>query len=234
MSTFIIAEAGINFCGSLDRALKMVELAADVGANAVKFQSFTARDLGYDEKLTRFLESVELSIDDHHKLYLKAKRCGIEFMSTPFDRKWVDFLVMLGVDRIKISSGKAKDRAFCDYIRAKELPVIVSTGMLSEHEVNAHISKYRTTVLYCVSKYPAPLNEVDFRQMHKLSAKYQSYGYSDHTIGTAAPILAAAMGAQMVEVHFTMSRALPGPDQICSKEPDELRAMVKDIRAIRK
>jgi N,N'-diacetyllegionaminate synthase len=128
----IIAEAGINHCGSLDRALKMVEVAADAGANVIKFQSFTADKLGYDEKLTAFLKGVELSKDDHHKLKLKADKCKIEFMSTPFSAEWVDFLVRLGVKRLKISSGKVKDKAFVDYARATDLPLIISNGMTNE------------------------------------------------------------------------------------------------------
>ena len=227
----IIAEAGINHCGSLDRALKMVEVAADAGANVIKFQSFTADKLGYDEKLTAFLKGVELSKDDHHKLKLKADKCKIEFMSTPFSAEWVDFLVRLGVKRLKISSGKVKDKAFVDYARATDLPIIISNGMCTPEELAA-ITTPRMTVLYCVSQYPTPLHKVDFRKMMALKNNYYNYGFSDHTQGIAASVIAAASGAVVIEKHFTLDRRLAGPDQICSIEPDELKQMVLEIRQI--
>jgi N,N'-diacetyllegionaminate synthase len=227
----IIAEAGINHCGSLDRALKMVEVAADAGANVIKFQSFTADKLGYDEKLTAFLKGVELSKDDHHKLKLKADKCKIEFMSTPFSAEWVDFLVRLGVKRLKISSGKVKDKAFVDYARATDLPLIISNGMCTPEELAA-ITTPRMTVLYCVSQYPTPLHKVDFRKMMALKNNYYNYGFSDHTQGIAASVIAAASGAAVIEKHFTLDRRLSGPDQICSVEPDELKQMVLEIRQI--
>ena len=227
----IIAEAGINHCGSLDRALKMVEVAADAGANVIKFQSFTADKLGYDEKLTAFLKGVELSKDDHHKLKLKADKCKIEFMSTPFSAEWVDFLVRLGVKRLKISSGKVKDKAFVDYARATDLPLIISNGMTNEDEF-LDAAAYVDTALYCVSQYPTPLHKIDFRKMMALKNNYYNYGFSDHTQGIAASVIAAASGAVVIEKHFTLDRRLAGPDQICSIEPDELKQMVLEIRQI--
>ena len=227
----IIAEAGINHCGSLDRALKMVEVAADAGANIVKFQSFTADKLGYDEKLTAFLRGVELSKDDHHKLKLKADKCKIEFMSTPFSAEWVDFLVWLGVKRLKISSGKVKDEAFVDYARATGLPIIISNGMTNEEEF-LDAAAYVDTALYCVSQYPTPLHKVDFRKLTRLKDFFLNVGFSDHTQGIAASVIAAASGAAVIEKHFTLDRRLAGPDQICSLEPDELKQMVAEIRQI--
>ena len=227
----VIAEAGINHCGSLDRALKMVEVAADAGANVIKFQSFTANKLGYDEKLTNFLRGVELSKDDHHKLKLKADKCGIEFMSTPFSEDWVDFLVGLGVKRLKISSGKAKEKAFIDYARNTGLPLIVSNGMVNEVDFVEN-TLYNDTALYCVSQYPTPLHKVDFRNIEKLKDLFLHVGFSDHTNGIAASVIAAASGAAVIEKHFTMDRRLSGPDQICSVEPDELKQMIAEIRKI--
>ena len=227
----IIAEAGINHCGSLDRALKMVEAAADAGANIIKFQSFTADKLGYDEKLTAFLRGVELSKDDHHKLKLKADKCKIEFMSTPFSAEWVDFLVWLGVKRLKISSGKVKDEAFVNYARATGLPIIISNGMTNEEEF-LDAAAYVDTALYCVSQYPTPLHKVDFRKLTKLKDFFLNVGFSDHTQGIAASVIAAASGAAVIEKHFTLDRRLAGPDQICSLEPDELKQMVAEIRQI--
>ena len=227
----IIAEAGINHCGSLDRALKMVEAAADAGANVIKFQSFTADKLGYDEKLTAFLKGVELSKDDHHKLKLKADKCKIEFMSTPFSAEWVDFLVRLGVKRLKISSGKVKDKAFVDYARATDLPLIISNGMTNEDEF-LDAAAYVNTALYCVSQYPTPLHKIDFRKITRLKDFFLNVGFSDHTQGIAASVIAAASGAAVIEKHFTLDRRLAGPDQICSVEPDELKQMVLEIRQI--
>jgi len=227
----IIAEAGINHCGSLDRALKMVEAAADAGADIVKFQSFTADNLGYDEKLTAFLRNVQLSKDDHWKLKVKADKLGIEFMSTPFSNEWVDFLVELGVKRLKISSGKVKERAFVRYARATGLPLIVSNGMAEEREFR-NATGYLDTVLYCVSQYPTPLHKIDLRKLVNLKDFFQTVGFSDHTQGIAASVLAAAMGAEVIEKHFTLDRKLAGPDQICSLEPDEFKQMVAEIRQI--
>ena len=229
--TTIIAEAGINHCGSLDRAMKMVEVAADAGADVVKFQSFTADKLGYDQKLTSFLKGVELSKDDHYKLKLKADKCGIEFMSTPFSAEWVDFLVKLGVKRLKISSGKVKDDAFVDYARATGLPLIISNGMTNEQEF-LDAAAYVDTALYCVSQYPTSLHKVDFRKLARLKDFFLNIGFSDHTQGIAASIIAAASGASVIEKHFTLDRRLFGPDQICSVEPDELKQMVAEIRQI--
>ena len=227
----VIAEAGINHCGSLDRAMKMVEVAADSGADVVKFQSFTADKLGYDQKLTSFLKGVELSKDDHHKLKLKADKCGIEFMSTPFSTEWVDFLVELGVKRLKISSGKVKDDAFVDYARATDLPLIISNGMTNEQEF-LDAAYYADTAMYCVSQYPTPLHKVDFRKLARLKEFFLNVGFSDHTQGIAASVIAAASGASVIEKHFTLDRRLFGPDQICSVEPDELKQMVAEIRQI--
>ena len=227
----VIAEAGINHGGSLDRAMKMVEVAADAGADAVKFQSFTADRLGYDEKMTAFLKGVQLSRDDHEKLKLKCDRLKIEFMSTPFDAEWCDFLVQLGVKRLKVSSGKVKDFAFCTHVQGKGLPVIMSNGMCTASELS-NVTTPRTTVLYCVSKYPTPIHDVDFRRMLALGSNYYDYGYSDHTKSIEPCILAAAMGAKVIEKHFTMDRRLTGPDQVCSALPAELCEMVKEIRAL--
>jgi len=225
----VIAEAGINHNGSLDRALKMVEAAADAGANIIKFQSFTADKLGYDEKMTAFLKNVELSKDDHWKLKLKADKCGIEFMSTPFSAEWVDFLVELGVCRMKISSGRVRDKDFVKYVRAKKLPIIISNGMATEKEFLA-AAAYLDTAMYCVSEYPTPFHKIDFRKMARLNDFFLNVGFSDHTKGIAASIIAAASGAVMIEKHFTLDRRLSGPDQICSIEPDELKQMVTEIR----
>ena len=235
--TFIICEAGINHCGSLDRALKMVEAAAECGADAVKFQSFTATELGYEPKLTEFLRGVELSKDDHFKLKMKADKCGIEFMSTPFDKKWCDFLVdEIGVKRIKISSGKVKDRLFVDHVLDRGLPVIASNGMVSlgyfQHTFLNFSTTEDITVLYCVSEYPTPLYKINMYKMHILTEFFRNVGFSDHTVGIEASIIAAASGASVIEKHFSLDKTLPGPDHVCSLEPDQFKEMVRQIRLV--
>lgn len=231
--TFIICEAGINHCGSLDRALKMVEAAAECGADAVKFQSFTATELGYEPKLTEFLRGVELSKDDHFKLKMKADKCGIEFMSTPFDTKWCDFLVNeVGVKRIKISSGKVEDLDFVEHVLGRGLPVIASNGMVKTYIFNATF-RYAVnfTALYCVSEYPTPLYKVDFSKMKNMG-RFSNVGFSDHTVGIEASIIAAASGASVIEKHFSLDKTLPGPDHVCSLEPDDFKEMVRQIRLV--
>ena len=232
--TFIICEAGINHCGSLDRALKMVEAAAECGADAVKFQSFTATELGYEPKLTEFLRGVELSKDDHFKLKMKADKCGIEFMSTPFDTKWCDFLVdEIGVNRIKISSGKVRDDVFVEHVLLSGLPVIASNGMVTANIFNRTF-RYsdKFTALYCVSQYPTPLYMLNFGNIKKLSKDFQRVGFSDHTVGIEASIIAAASGASVIEKHFSLDKTLPGPDHVCSLEPDQFKEMVRQIRLV--
>jgi len=233
--TFIICEAGINHCGSLDRALKMVEAAAECGADAVKFQSFTATELGYEPKLTEFLRGVELSKDDHFKLKMKADKCGIEFMSTPFDTKWCDFLVdEVGVKRIKISSGKAMDIGFVDYVMSFGLPIIASSGKAVDYwdfgNIYRNCNKF--TALYCVSEYPTPLQNVNFSKMYELGMWHDAVGFSDHTVGIEASIIAAASGASVIEKHFSLDKTLPGPDHVCSLEPDDFKEMVRQIRLV--
>lgn len=229
----VIAEAGINHCGSLHRALLMVEAAKEAGADVVKFQSFTATELGYDENLTKFLKSVELSEDDHYELKIKANDIGIEFMSTPFDKKWCNFLVdKIGVERIKISSGKAKHTSFVDHVMSFGVPIIASSGMLDGPSfLNTFRHCHNFTALYCVSNYPTPFYKVDFSKMYELGMSF-NVGFSDHTIGIEASIIAAASGASVIEKHFTMDISLPGPDQICSLDPEQLKEMIRQIRLV--
>lgn len=229
--TFIIAEAGINHCGSFDRALRMIDAAVDAGCDAVKFQSFTAGRLGYEPELTEFLKSCEMSKIQTTALFEYAKAAHIEFISTPFDLEWAEFLKHLGVQRLKISSGKVSDRAFMSGVRALGLPLIISNGM-ADPETFRDVTQPRDTILYCVSQYPTPLHKIDLRQMSRLRNSYFKVGFSDHTQGIAASVLAAAAGAEVIETHFTLDRTLPGPDQICSKEPSELAEMVKEIRCV--
>lgn len=241
MGVFVIAEAGINHCGSVRRALDMVQVAHDCGADAVKFQSFTADKLGYDEALTAQLRDWQLTAHDHTVLKEYADSIGIEFMSTPFDFEWTDFLVALGVKRLKISSGKVKDLAFVRHVASKGLPVIMSAGMVDADGMTAAILAKSETgydldlaLMYCVSKYPAPLSDIDFREMERLNRRYDrvTIGYSDHSANPTVSILAAAAGAQVIEAHLTLDRALPGPDHAASLLPGEFAEMVRGVRNV--
>lgn len=230
--TTVIAECGINHQGSLVRALRMVEVAKECGADIVKFQSYDVEKLGYkDEALNVLLRGCRLSYDDHLKLKKRAHDVGIEFMSTAFDTGWVNYLVALGVKRLKISSGKVADRAFVDHCRATGLPLIISNGMCDPEVFRDH-TQPRDTILYCVSEYPTPLHKVDFRQMAKLRHSYFNVGFSDHTANPATCVLAAAAGASMVEAHLTLDRGLSGPDHKASLMPHEFRQMVQGVRSV--
>ena len=238
MSVFIIAEAGINHGGSISTALEMIDVAADAGCDAVKFQSFTADALGYDADLTAFLRTCQLTRDAHYLLKNRADVRGIEFMSTPFDADWCDFLVELGVKRLKISSGKVRDIDFVKHVASHGLPVIMSNGMADGMKFRLTVESCMQpvkdlTLLYCVSEYPTPLHHVNLKKMFNMMQFYTcKIGFSDHTCGIEAAIIAAASGAQVLEKHFSMDRSLPGPDQCCSLEPRELWDMVQQIRKV--
>lgn len=232
MTVNIIAEIGINHQGSLSRACEMISVAKDCGADAVKFQSYTVANLGYkDPPLNALLETCRFSPLEHFTLKECADALGIEFMSTPFDKEWADFLVSMGVKRLKISSGKAHDRAFMAHVRALGVPLIISNGMCDQ-ETFRDVTQPRDTVLYCVSEYPAPLSKIDFRKMAKLRHTYFSVGFSDHTAQWQTCVLAAAAGAEVVEAHLTLDRAMGGPDMAASLLPHEFRAMVEGVRNV--
>lgn len=239
MNVFIIAEIGINHNGSMMAALELIKAAKDAGADAVKFQSYDVDKLGYaDEALNELLRKCRADDNDHVALKRACDSMDIEFMSTPFDEDWVDRLVKLGVKRLKVSSGKVKDEAFVRHIASKGLPVIISNGMASREQCIAadnilHERGCPTTWLYCVSEYPAPLYRVDFSRMLEIP-EYLSpaFGFSDHTEGVAAPILAAAMGASVIECHLTLDKAASGPDHRASKTPAEFREIVKGVRCV--
>lgn len=231
MSVFIIAEIGINHGGSLSRACEMISVAKDCGADAVKFQSYTVANLGYkNPPLNALLETCRFTPEQHFILKECADALGIEFMSTPFDREWAGFLVSMGVKRLKISSGKAHDRAFMAHVRALGVPLIISNGMC-DPETFRDVIQPRDTVLYCVSEYPAPLSKIDFRQMARLRHSYFSVGYSDHSAHWQTCVLAAAAGASVVECHLTLDLNLPGPDHTSSLLPAEFAEMVRGVRA---
>lgn len=259
---FVIAEAGVNHNGSVDNALRLVDAAADAGADAVKFQTFSAERLvtptaetaGYQKERTgtndqwSMLRALELSSEAHRRL---ADRCGdrgIEFLSTPFDEAAADFLISLGCRRLKIPSGEITNLPFLRFLAAKGLPLLLSTGMSDLSEVRAAVEVIAAarlssgdtappaawlTLLHCTSSYPTPLADVNLRAMGTLADAFGlPIGYSDHTLGVSVAPLARALGAGVIEKHFTLDRAQRGPDHAASLEPHELKTLVRLIREV--
>lgn len=262
MSVFIIAEAGVNHNGDLDRALEMVDVARAAGADAIKFQTFTADKLAsphaekaeYQKRETgdgdqhAMLKALEMSDDMHRRLIDRCKSAGIEFMSTPFDEDAANLLVGMGMGRIKVPSGEIVSHPFLRHLAAMDLPLILSSGMATLEEIVealAVIAEARTahglepslaervTVLHCTSNYPAEPQELNLRAMATIAeATGLPVGYSDHSLGIAVSPAAVAMGATVIEKHFTLDRTLPGPDHRASLEPAELASMIQQIRTV--
>jgi N,N'-diacetyllegionaminate synthase len=262
MKIFVIAEAGVNHNGSHELALSLVETAARCGADAVKFQTFTADKLvrqgaekaAYQKAATgggdqhSMLKQLEMSAELHHKLIIRCRDLGIEFMSTPFDEEAADFLLDLGMRRIKVPSGEITNLPFLRFLAGKNVPLIVSTGMASLQEVQEAvqvISDERARlgfvqrlsevlcILHCTSNYPALPQDVNLRAMLSIAeATGMPVGYSDHTLGLAVSTAAVAMGAQVIEKHFTLDKTLPGPDHQASLDPVELAQLIDQIRSV--
>jgi N,N'-diacetyllegionaminate synthase len=256
MSTLIIAEAGVNHNGDLDLARRLVDVAAEAGADLVKFQTFSAERLAtaqaakadYQRQNTAAAESqhamlrrLELDAAAHEMLIEHCRSRGIGFFSTGFDVESVDLLARLGQRRFKIPSGEITNLPLLRHIGAFGLPLILSTGMATLEEVAAALKALEqagtprslVTVLHCTTEYPAPMSDVNLRAMLAMRDAFGvSIGYSDHTNGIEVAIAAVALGATIIEKHFTTDRNLPGPDHKASLEPGELRAMVAAIRNI--
>lgn len=280
-SCFIIAEAGVNHNGSLEMARRLIDCAADAGADAVKFQTFRAERL-VTRKVERaeyqiqntgeafsqlaMLQALELDEAAHHALLQHARERGIEFMSTPFDVGSLDFLVReIGVARLKLGSGDLDNAQLLLAVARSGLPLILSTGMSSLAEVEAALAVLafgylpdtgvqacsaafqaayalpegqsalagKVSLLHCTTEYPAPFAQVNLRAMDTLASAFGlPVGFSDHTPGISVPLAAVARGACVVEKHFTLDRALPGPDHQASLAPVELAAMVQGIREV--
>lgn len=254
--TFIIAEAGVNHNGCIDRAKQLIEAAAEAGADAVKFQTFktealvtdTARQADYQSENTGVVESqftmlkrLELSEADHYALLETCQHHRLEFMSTAFDAASVDFLHRLGVQRWKIPSGELLSIPYLRQIARFNQPVILSTGMGDLDEVRlavdtllkAGLALDNLTVLHANTAYPTPYQDVNLRAMRTLADTFGvAVGLSDHSLGIEVPIAAVALGAQVIEKHFTLDNSLPGPDHKASLEPAELKSMVQAIRHI--
>lgn len=252
---FIIAEAGLNHNGSLELACKLVDAAKKAGADAVKFQTFRAEKVvskfaekaeyqkettGEKESQIEMIRKLEFKFEDFIKIKKYCDEKGITFLSTPFDYESVDFLEDL-VPLYKIGSGEITNLPFLKYIAKKGKPIILSTGMSTLSEVEKainiilSITHHPLTLLHCVSNYPAELEEVNLRAMLTLRKAFKlPVGYSDHTLGIEVPIAAVAMGACVIEKHFTLDKDLPGPDHKASLKPQELKAMIIAIRNIEK
>jgi len=253
---FIIAEAGVNHNGDLQLARRLVDVAVKAGADAVKFQAYKADRLvtlnapkaDYQVRATGSLESqlemlrrLELSPETQQELMEYARGRGILFLSTPFEEESADLLDRMGVPAFKIPSGEITNLPFLAHVARKGKPMIVSTGMASLGEVETAVRTIETTgnhnvaLLHCVSNYPANPVDVNLRAIETMTLAFNlPVGYSDHTLGIEVPLGAVALGACIVEKHFTLDRALPGPDQQASAEPAELVALVVGIRKVEK
>lgn len=256
MKTLIIAEAGVNHNGDLGMARRLVEVAAQSGADFVKFQTFKADRLvtrqaakaDYQRQLTAEDESqydmihrLELTSEMHVELIEHCRRQGIRFLSTGFDIESLDMLADLGITLFKIPSGEITNLPYLQHIGRMGKPVILSTGMADMAEIGAALKvleqagtpRHQITVLHCNTEYPTPMRDVNLRAMLSIRDAYGvQVGYSDHTAGIEVPIAAVALGATVIEKHFTLDRNLPGPDHQASLEPGELKAMVAAIRNI--
>ncbi|PHM17948.1 MAG: N-acetylneuraminate synthase [Sulfuricurvum sp. PD_MW2] len=258
MSIFIIAEAGVNHNGSLEIAKELIDVAVQSGADAVKFQTFkadklvskTAQKASYqkqttdaDESQYAMIKKLELDEKAHHELIEYCAQENILFLSTPFDHESIDLLANLGMEIFKIPSGEITNLPYLRHIGSLKKEVILSTGMATLDEIDqalrvltsAGTAKEHLIVLHATTEYPCPMEEVNLRAMQTIRDTFGiRVGYSDHTRGIEVPIAAAAMGASVIEKHFTLNREMEGPDHKASLEPNELISMVHAIRNIEK
>ncbi len=254
--TYIIAEAGVNHNGDIELAKQLIDVAADAGVDAVKFQTFKAdtlvtrnakkadyqsKNTGTTESQYEMLRKLELSVEMHRDLIAHCAKRNIVFLSTGFDIQSIDLLVTLGQSLLKVPSGEITNLPYLRHIGQLGKPVILSTGMSTMDDIGAAISvleqsgatRKNIIVLHCTTEYPTPMTEVNLRAMQSINNAFGvSVGYSDHTSGIEVAIAATAMGATVIEKHFTLNRSLPGPDHKASLEPLELKAMVTSIRNI--
>lgn len=257
--TIIIAEAGVNHNGSLEMAKQLVDKAVEAGVDYIKFQTFkasklvtkSAKQAEYQQKNIgkegdsqyQMLKKLELSPEDHVVLIAYCKERGIKFFSTAFDFDSIDYLHSLNLGLWKIPSGEVTNYPFLKRVAAFNEPTILSTGMCEMEDVRAAVdalyknglSKENLILLHCNTEYPTPFEDVNLKAMDALRKEFGvEVGYSDHTKGIEVPIAAVALGATVIEKHFTLDRNMEGPDHKASLEPDELKAMVSAIRNIEK
>lgn len=255
--TIIIAEAGVNHNGSIELAKLLIDEAVESGVDYIKFQTFksenlvtrTAKQADYQKKNIgdsdnsqyNMLKELELSEEQHFELIEYCNKKGIKFFSTAFDMDSIDFLTSLNLGLWKIPSGELTSYPYVKKIASFGEPVILSTGMSSTEEISDTVNllvscglpKEKITILHCNTEYPTPMCDVNLLAMNSIKKRFQTeIGYSDHTVGIEVPIAAVALGAKVIEKHFTLDRNLPGPDHKASLEPSELKAMVSAIRNI--
>lgn len=256
-SVLIIAEAGVNHNGDINNAYKLCDAAKEAGVDIIKFQTFKTENIvtqntkladyqkeniNINETQYEMIKKLELSFSDFKEIKAYCDNIGLKFLSTPDDEESLDFLVNeLKMDIIKIGSGEVTNIPYLKQIGLKKLPVILSTGMstLSEtaraYEILMENGAKSISLLHCTTNYPCPFNEVNLNAMITLKNSFKTMtGYSDHTLGIEVPIAAVALGAEIIEKHFTIDKNLPGPDHIASLNPVELKKMVDSIRNIEK
>ena len=254
----IIAEAGVNHNGDLQMALELIDVAADAGADYVKFQTFRTEDLvqkdtrkadyqidntGNNDSQFSMLKKLEIPLEWYPQLIKRCEQRAIRFLSTGFDEKSIDILDELNCPIFKVPSGEITNKPYLEHISTKGKPVIISTGMSDLEDIRnametflqAGIDRSNITVLHCTTQYPTPFEDVNLKAMQTIEDTFQvNVGYSDHTESIEVAIAAVALGARMIEKHFTLDRSLPGPDHLASLEPKELKSMVQAIRNIEK
>ena len=255
--TIIIAEAGVNHNGSVELAKKLIDAAALSGVDYVKFQTFKADNLvtksakqadyqrqnAESSSQYEMLKQLELNPEHHFELIEYCNFCGTRFLSTAFDLDSIDFLASLHLGLWKIPSGEITNYPYLKRIAQQKQPVILSSGMCNMEDIRAAtnvlltngIKKSELTILHCNTQYPTPMQDVNLLAMQTIRNETGiSVGYSDHTMGIEVPIAAVALGATIIEKHFTLDRSMKGPDHKASLEPDELKAMVSAIRNVEK
>lgn len=253
----VIAEAGVNHNGDINKALELIDVAADAGADYVKFQTFKAEKIVnpsaqkatyqkknmQDNEDTQFgmLKKLEMGEDWYPILIDRCQKNGIHFLSTGFDADSINFLNGFDIPFYKIPSGEITNKPYLRHVARKGKDIILSTGMSNLEEVKAAleviisegISKEKVTILHCNTEYPTPMTDVNLKAMLAIKQEFGTdVGYSDHTLGIEVPIAAVALGATIIEKHFTLDRSMEGPDHAASLEPDELASMVSAIRNI--
>ncbi len=253
---FIIAEAGVNHNGNLKTAFEMIDIAKNAGVDAIKFQTFTAEKLTcknaakapYQKKLAdqtetqyQMLKKYELNKEKHHLLINKCNSIELEFLSSPFDIPSICLLEELGLNTFKIPSGEITNYPYLKKIASLNKKVILSTGMSTMSEISDAIdvflnfgtSKDNIVLMHCTTAYPTPITEVNLMAMKNIQKEFGfDIGYSDHTEGIDISIAAVALGAKIIEKHFTLDKSMPGPDHQASLSIEELHALVKSIRRI--
>jgi len=257
MSVFIIAEAGVNHNGDINLAKQLIDVAVEAKVDAIKFQTFKAKNLvskdakkadyqiknldDSDDNQYNMLKKLELDIDTHKKLINYCKEKNIMFLSTPFDHDSIELLDSLGLDIFKIPSGEITNLPYLRHIGSLKKQIILSTGISTIKEIqealdillNAGTMKEDITILHANTMYPTPMEDVNLNAMLTIGKTFDvKYGYSDHTLGIEVPIAVVTLGASVIEKHFTLDKTMSGPDHKASLDPNELKAMVSAIRNI--